>query len=153
MERAMKKEHRRPHRCGLHGDHHRDRARALLDRRAEGRGSRRPQDVEMLADEERRHKVYLENHYSSLIAHGQGEVRARHHDRERVESSSSTMRSGARCAAEPSRWPSWRSPRPRVQGGPFYRDVAQTAEDEEIWKVFHDLAWEEDHHKFLALEK
>lgn len=112
---------------------------------------------EMLADEERRHRAYLEHHYAALVSTGEwaaSEPSA--HEREEVgefiidDAFRRSLRRGTFEMAVVALALDLESK--AVQ---FYRDVSVNALDEETRQVFRHLAeWEEGHHRqFLALEK
>jgi rubrerythrin len=112
---------------------------------------------EMLADEERRHKAYLESHYDSLIRSGdwaKAELTAR--ETEQVEEfilDESFRRSLRRGTFEMAVVAI--AVDLEAKAVEFYKHVASNAEDEATRRVFqHLVAWEEGHHRqFLALEK
>jgi rubrerythrin len=112
---------------------------------------------ELLADEERRHKAYLENHYASLISTGTwASSEPRMHDREHMEEfilDESFRRSLRRGTFEMAVVAIALDLEAKAVH--FYREVAETAEDDETRNVFRHLAqWEEGHHQqFMALEK
>jgi rubrerythrin len=112
---------------------------------------------EMLADEERRHRAFLEHHYSALVSTGEWAAsEPTPHEREDVEEFildegfRRSLRRGTFEMAVVALALDLESK--AVQ---FYRDVATNALDEETRNVFRHLAeWEEGHHRqFLALEK
>lgn len=112
---------------------------------------------EMLADEERGHKAFLETHYDSLLKTGEwAETELSPQSEEKVgqfildDAFKKSLRRGnfemavVAIAVDL-----------EAKAVNFYREMAQKAEDEETRKVFkHLAAWEEDHHRqFLEMDK
>ncbi|MFB3909796.1 MAG: ferritin family protein [Candidatus Eisenbacteria bacterium] len=112
---------------------------------------------EMLAEEERHHKAYLEGHYRSLIESGAwAKTELTVPDREKVEEfilDDSFRRSIRRGTFEMAVIAIAVDLEARAVQ--FYRSMAETADDEETRGVFQQLvSWEEGHHRqFLAMEK
>ncbi len=112
---------------------------------------------QMLADEERAHKSYLERHYESLIQTGNWAERALdQRDEERVGEfilDDTFRRSLRRGNFEMAVVAIAVDLEAKAVG--FYREVAERSEDPETRRVFEHLAqWEEGHHKqFLEMEK
>ena len=112
---------------------------------------------EALAEEERRHKAYLDTHYASLVKSGQwAATQLTPLQQERVEEfilDESFRRSLRRGTFEMAVIAI--AVDLEAKAVEFYREVATNAEDEETRRVFqHLVAWEEGHHRqFLAMEK
>ncbi len=123
--------------------------------RAEDPDARRM--FEMLADEERRHKAYLESHYASLVQSGEWtKTQLKPHEQETVEEfiideafRRSLRRGNFEMAVVAI------AVDLEAKAVDFYKQVATQSDDPETRKVFHELvAWEEGHHRqFLAIEK
>jgi rubrerythrin len=112
---------------------------------------------EMLADEERRHKAYLETHYASLMQSGEwATTELKPKEQEAVgdfildESFRRSLRRGDFEMAVVALAVDL-----EAKAVNFYKEVATNADEPETRKVFeHLVAWEEGHHRqFLALEK
>ena len=112
---------------------------------------------EMLAEEEMRHKAYLEHHYASLIQSGEwSRTELSPAARERVEEfipDEGFRRSLRRGTFEMAVVAI--AVDLEAKAVTFYKDVASTAEDPETRQVFrHLVEWEENHHRqFLQMEK
>ncbi len=123
--------------------------------RAEDPDARRM--FEMLADEERRHKAYLESHYASLVQSGEwAKTQLKPQEQEAVEEfiideafRRSLRRGNFEMAVVAI------AVDLEAKAVDFYKQVATQSDDPETRKVFHELvAWEEGHHRqFLAIEK
>lgn len=112
---------------------------------------------EMLAEEEQRHKVYLENHYASLVESGEwSRTEPSALSKERMEefiiddSFRRSLRRGTFEMAVVALAVDL-----EAKAVQFYKEVATNADDEETRNVFKQLVgWEEGHHRqFLAMEK
>jgi len=112
---------------------------------------------EMLAEEELRHKAYLEGHYASLIKSGEwAKTELTPFEKDDVgdfildESFRKSIRGGSFEMAVVAIAVDL-----EAKAVDFYKNVATTAEDPETRKVFqHLVGWEEGHHRqFLAIEK
>lgn len=112
---------------------------------------------EMLAEEEMRHKAYLEAHYASLIKSGEwAKTELTPFEKDDVgefiidESFRKSLRGGSFEMAVVAIAVDL-----EAKAVDFYKSVSQTAEDPETRSVFeHLVKWEEGHHKqFLAIEK
>ena len=112
---------------------------------------------EMLAEEERRHKAFLEVHYASLVKSGEwAATELKPLDEEKVEefildeSFRRSLRRGTFEIAVVSIAVDL-----EAKAVAFYKEVATTSEDPGTRTVFEHLArWEEGHHaQFLAIEK
>lgn len=123
--------------------------------RAEDPDARRM--FEMLADEERRHKAYLETHYASLVQSGEwAKTELKPQEQDDVgefiidDSFRRALRRGDFEMAVVALAVDL-----EAKAVNFYKEVATKSEDPETRKVFeHLVAWEEGHHRqFLALEK
>ncbi len=112
---------------------------------------------EMLAEEEQRHKAYLESHYASLITTGQwARTELAPPAEERVgefildDAFRRSLRRGTFEMAVVAIAVDL-----EAKAVAFYKEVAANAEDEQTRQVFrHLVSWEEGHHRqFLAMEK
>jgi rubrerythrin len=112
---------------------------------------------EMLADEERRHKAYLETHYASLVQSGEwAKTELKPKEQEHVEefiiddAFRRSLRRGdfemavVAIAVDL-----------EAKAVDFYKQVSTQSDDPETRAVFqHLVAWEEGHHRqFLEIEK
>ena len=112
---------------------------------------------EMLAEEERRHRAYLESHYESLIKSGEWAAGTfKPVEEEQVEEfiiDDAFRRSLSRGTFEIAVVSI--AVDLEAKAVAFYKEVAETAEDPETRRVFqHLVKWEEGHHaQFLSIEK
>ncbi len=123
--------------------------------KSEDRDARRM--FEMLAEEEKRHKTYLETHYASLVKSGEwAATELKPHEEERVgefivdDAFRRALRRGTFEIAVVALAVDL-----EAKAVDFYKKVARESDDPETRRVFeHLVAWEEGHHaQFLALEK
>lgn len=112
---------------------------------------------EMLAEEEGRHKAYLENHYASLMNTGEwAKSEPTALEREKVEEFiiDDSFRKGLRRGTFEMAVVALAVDL-EAKAVNFYKEVATTADDPDTRAVFqHLVKWEEGHHRqFLEMER